>query len=465
MPHKTRKTPGKTQPQPEREAVAVGAGAAAQEHAWRNIRLIIAREYKSRVAQRGFWVGTIILLVVVAAAAFVPTIVQVVSSRSKAQTHVVVVNNAGLDDTTLLSSLNAILNGTSTSGKPPYAIALQPPADLGSLQGQVKNGKLAILLLLDRAAGGDLHLTYTTNTTFVADTNLPRIQVVAQQLTFLDRAQRLGLTSPQTGSLLAPPDLTTVNTRQSQGMRPVNELIAGYVLAFAGSFLIYQPVMIYAGSVAAGVAEEKSSRVMELLVTAATPRQLMAGKIVGIGAACLTQMGCVVLVGIGALLLQTPLQAVLFGASGGGFIRYLTGVSIPFYLLFLLYFLLAFFLYASLYAGLGAMVKRQEEVQGAVQVPMMLSIVGWVLVYLAAYFPNTASVRLLSYIPFFAPTMMMVRLALGTVAWWEIVLTVALLMGSIYVCALFGARLYRYGVLLYGQKPGLRQLVKMVWRQ
>ena len=92
---------------------------------------------------------------------------------------------------------------------------------------------------------------------------------------------------------------------------------------------------------------------MEILVTAATPFQLMAGKIVGIGAACLTQMGCVVVVGIGALLLQTPLQAALFGANTGGFTQYLTGVSIPFYLLFLVYVLLAFFLYATLYAGLA----------------------------------------------------------------------------------------------------------------
>ena len=89
--------------------------------------------------------------------------------------------------------------------------------------------------------------------------------------------------------------------------------------------------------VATGVAEEKSSRMMEILVTAATPFQLMAGKIVGIGAACLTQMGSVVVVGIGALLLQTPLQTALFGANAGGFTQYLTGVSVPFYLLFLVY--------------------------------------------------------------------------------------------------------------------------------
>jgi ABC-2 type transport system permease protein len=89
----------------------------------------------------------------------------------------------------------------------------------------------------------------------------------------------------------------------------------------------------------------------------------------------------------------------------------------------------------------------------------------WIAVYLPAYIPNTASVRVVSYIPFFTPTVRMAHLALGTVAWWEIPLTVALLLGTIYVCALFGARLYRYGVLLYGQKPGLRQLVKMVRTQ
>jgi DNA-binding MarR family transcriptional regulator len=140
--------------------------------------------------------------------------------------------------------------------------------------------------------------------------------------------------------------------------------------------------MLYATSVAVGVAEEKSSRVMELLLNAATPLQLLVGKIVGIGAACLTQMACLVAVGIGALLLQIPLQAALFGANGGGFIQYLTSISIPFYLLFLVYFLLDFFLYATLYAGLGALVKRQDEVQSAVQVPTMLLIGGFVAIYL-----------------------------------------------------------------------------------
>ena len=174
-------------------------------------------------------------------------------------------------------------------------------------------------------------------------------------------------------------------------------------------------------------------------------------------------MGCLVVVGIAALLLQTPLQAALFGPNNRGFTRYLNSISVPFYFLLLIYFLLAFFLYATLYAGLGALVKRQDEVQGAVQVPTMLIVSGWILVYLAAYFPNSTWVKVLSYIPFFTSELMLVRIALGTVFWWEIALTIALMLVSIFVCALFSVRVYRLGVLMYGQRPGLGQLMKMVW--
>ncbi len=107
-------------------------------------------------------------------------------------------------------------------------------------------------------------------------------------------------------------------------------------------------------------------------------------------------------VGIGALLLQTPVQAALFCANAGGFTQYLTSISIPFY--FLVYFLLAFLLYATLYAGLGALVKRQDEVQGAVQAPAMLIISGWILIYFGVAFPTATWIKVLSYIPFLPPS-------------------------------------------------------------
>jgi ABC-2 type transport system permease protein len=451
----------------EQRAVAVSSGGAAAQNTLRNIGLIIGREYKNRVTQRSFIITSIILLVIVFIAAFVPTIVQLITARTTSQTHVVVVNDAGsiagLNEATLTAYIRSQLNGTNTSSTAPYAITSQPQASLDSLQSQVKNSKLDILLVLDRSVQGkNLQLLYDTNADPNNDSSLTSIQALASQLTVLDTAHRFGLTPSQTTRLFAPPSLRMVYTQQGQSTRPVNEIVTGYVLAFAGALLIYVSVAVYANIVAAGVAEEKGSRVMEILVNAATPFQLLAGKIVGIGAACLTQMGCLVVVGIGALLLQTPLQAALFGAHAGGFSQYLTGLSIPFYFLFLVYFLLAFFLYAALYAGLGALVKRQEEVQSATMVPSMLVISGWLLVYLAVAFPNAIWTKVLSYIPFWTPMLMLVRLALGTVVWWEVVVTIALMLVAILACTWFAARLYRLGVLMYGQRPGLGQLLKLV---
>jgi ABC-2 type transport system permease protein len=166
--------------------------------------------------------------------------------------------------------------------------------------------------------------------------------------------------------------------------------------------------------------------------------------------------------GIAGLLLQTPLQKALFGASAGDLGQYFAGVFIPFYLLFLVYFLLAFFLYATLYAGLGALVKRQEEVQNATMVPQLLFISMWLLFYLGIGSPNGTLTRVLSYVPFWTPTLMLVRLAMGTVAWWEVVMTIGLMLAAIIGCTWFAARLYRLGVLMYGQRPGLGQLLKLV---
>src|SRR6266851_2140509 len=156
--------------------------------------------------------------------------------------------------------------------------------------------------------------------------------------------------------------------------------------------------------------EVKGSRIMEILVNAATPFQLMVGKIVGIGAAGLTQMACIVVVGIGALLLQNPLQAALFGANGGGFTLNITGASITLLLLLLVYFLLGFLLYATLYAAMGALVKRQDEVQNAVAPLTSLLVIGYVVSFFGVYTPDATWMKVISYIPFWTPTTMLVRI-------------------------------------------------------
>jgi ABC-2 type transport system permease protein len=131
------------------------------------------------VTRRSFVISSLILLVIVFLAAFIPTIVQLIAERTTAQAHVVVVNSAGmvagLDETMLAHYIKSELNGTNTTGLAPYAITSQPEASLDSLQSQVKNGKLDILLVLSRAQNQKLRLTYSTNTSATNDSNLSKI--------------------------------------------------------------------------------------------------------------------------------------------------------------------------------------------------------------------------------------------------------------------------------------------------
>jgi ABC-2 type transport system permease protein len=478
MPEHSILTPEKELQEQEQRAVAVSTGGAATAHNGRNIRLIIGREYKNRVTQRSFIISSIVIMALVVIAAFVPTIIQLIASNSNSQTKVVVVVNttvpvAGLSNDALAQSIGATLNGTAnstggtnttgqnTSKKPPFAISVQTAGSLASLKNQVKNGSLNVLLTIDRDANSNLRFTYYTNSGTVNDSNLSQIQSVAQQLNFLDTAHRLGLTPAQTSSLFVQPSFDVVNTGQSQS-RPVSEIVTGYILAYAGNILIYMAITLYGMGVATGVAEEKGSRIMEILVNAATPFQLMVGKIVGIGAAGLTQMVAIVVVGIGALLLQNPLQTALFGAGNGLLNVNITSVSITFLLLLLLYFLLGFLLYATLYAALGALVKRQDEVQNAVAPLTFLLVFGYIVSFFGVYTPDATWMKVISYIPFWTPTTMLVRLGVSQVAWWEIAMTVGLMLLAIVICAWISARIYRFGVLMYGQRPGLGQLARLV---
>jgi ABC-2 type transport system permease protein len=457
-------------------AIQVSSGGAAHQNTVRNIRLITGHEYRKRLRQRSFIISTIILLVLVVLAAFVPTVIQLIAAHSTAtQTKVTVLNNAGtiagLSDGTLNSYIKTSLNGTagststtngqSSNGNGQFVVSITSSGDVNSLKNQVKNGKLDILLVIDRP-GKDLQFTYYTTSDPNSDGNVSQVQALASQLNVLDKSSRLGLTPAQTSSLFVPAQFSDVNLGQTQSGRSQSDIAAGYILAYAGNILIYMAVVLYGMGVAMGVAEEKGSRIMEILVNAATPFQLLAGKIVGIGMAGLTQMALLVVVGVGALLLQIPLKEALLGSSTGGLNLNITGASISLLLLLLLYFILGYLLYAALYAGMGALVKRQDEVQNAVGPLTFLLVIGYVVSFFGIYTPNALWFRIVSYVPFWTPTTMLVRVASGGASGWEIPLTVVLMGIAIVICTYIAGRIYRYGILMYGQRPGLGKLFKLV---
>lgn len=450
--------------------VVVRSGAAYKQNTLRNIGLVTGREYKSRVTQRSFILSTIFMIVILIIGAFVPTIIQFFASRSNSQTKLVIVNNAGavgnLQGDTLTRYIKTLLNG-SPSGQSTSSVPFAVSADtdrISNLQKKVSDGSVDILLVLDRDTSHDVRFTYYSNasiTDSASAAQIQQIQALTIQLSETDKSADLHLTQQQQQRLFTPPAFSVVHT--SNDTRSIGDQVAGFLVAYAGVILIFISIQLYCVGVANGVAEEKGSRIMEILINAATPFQLLAGKVLGIGAAGLTQLVCLVAFGIAALELQIPLQHALFGNNANsGLTINITGVSITLLLCVLLYFILGYLLYSTLFAAMGALVKRQDEVQNAVAPLSVLFMAGYFISFAGGSNSDATWFKVISFIPFFTPTTMLIRIGNGTVAGWEIALSVGLMLISILICATISARIYRVAVLMYGQKPGLGQLVKIV---
>lgn len=424
-----------------------------------NLPLIIRREYKARVQQPSFLIISIILMLIVIVAASIPTILQAMTS--KAQTQVVVVNTAGkiagFSDQALLQFINTQLNAgydTVSGQRAHFAVHSGSVGGIDALRQQVRDSKISILLQIARDPSYKLSFTYYTNETLAQNTNMTQIQTLATQLHVRDVLSRMSVEKKQTDALFNPPTFNAVSTVQEQSGRSLLESNVAIVVSILAIALLLIFIQQYSNIVAAGVAEEKGSRIMEILINATTPLQLLFGKIIGVGLVGITQVGLFSIVGGVALLAQNPLKKALHLDAGSGFTLDITGISLNMLALLLLYFILGFLLYATLYAAAGALVSRQEEVASSAAPLSFLVMAGYLISFYATMTPKAAWVLPMSYVPFFTPMMMLAREGIMPLPWWEVVLSCIVMIVTILIFGWLAAYIYRVGILMYGQKPG-----------
>jgi ABC-2 type transport system permease protein len=237
---------------------------------------------------------------------------------------------------------------------------------------------------------------------------------------------------------------------------------AGYagrrILGIVFVFIIFLTIVIYGMWVAAGVVAEKTSRVMELMISAASARQLVVGKVVGIGLAGLTQYATILVAALFALVVQERVGDALLGPATG-LTPSFAGIHPALLLAYGLYFALGFTLYALVYAAAGSLVSRAEDLQVLALPLSLVAIAGYLLSIAALSGGSSWIVKTASYVPFWSPFVMLPRMTLGRVGPAEVALSLALLVFAIGVTYVVAVRIYAAGVLLYGQRPGLRALV------
>jgi len=199
-----------------------------------------------------------------------------------------------------------------------------------------------------------------------------------------------------------------------------------------------------------------------VMLNAATPGEMLAGKVFGVGGAGLTQLAAIVLPAAVVVALQVPLTRLVLGEDAAD--TPLAGLTPGILVAFVVFFLLGFVLTALVYAAAGSLVSRQEDVQQVALPMLMISFVAYFAAFFASGAPGAAWVAPLSWVPFFSPYLMLTRLVTGSVPAWELALAVGLLVAAILVALVAAARIYAAGVLLYGQRPTLGSVVRAARR-
>jgi ABC-2 type transport system permease protein len=425
-----------------------------------NVGLIARREYRERVRSRAFVFSTLLLAGLATVVALIPLAVRFVDQVTVTRIAIVAPDDA-LGDRAI-ATMDGFLNAKLDSGQSaPSRFRFQRVADQDTATVAVREGQYAAAVLITREAGGGLGFR-VFNAGALGQDRAQLLQIGAFAVGILDwtTSQPPSLTpfvaptfemvdagAPGAGGGGTPVDAATYASRRIVG-------IVFVVLSFL-------TLVFYGLWVAAGVVAEKASRVMEMLISAATAPQLVLGKILGIGLSGLTQVTIVMIPALGALLLSGRIGDALLGPDPGAGTT-LAGLSPGLVIAFLIYFVLGFTLYAALYAGAGSLLSRAEDLQ-IIALPLSIPAIGGYLPAVLALSGGTSSgIRIASYFPLWSPFVMLSRLAVGRVEPWELVLSIGLLAATVPLVTLLAIRVYRAGVLMYGQPPGVRAFLRAI---
>lgn len=223
-----------------------------------------------------------------------------------------------------------------------------------------------------------------------------------------------------------------------------------FIVSFVLVMILYMSLLLYGINVMRAVLEEKTSRIMEVMLSVAQAKEMMAGKILGVGAVGLTQIGIWFAF---SMVYIVPNAAAMRGQ--------LKTVLTPGLLLwFAVFYLLGYALYSAMYAAIGSMVNSEQEAQQLQFVAVLPLVAAIAVMFSVAQFPNSPVAIWCSLIPFTSPLIMFMRIAVQTPPFWQIGLSIFILVATIYGLVLLCAKIYRVGILMYGKRPTLPEIVK-----
>ena len=428
---------------------------------------VIRREFISRVRSRAFVVSTILGPLLMGALFLMPILLE---KRQTAPKHIVVLDAAGGDfGRQVAERLRLEMRDTVTHTLPRYRVehvttegrVTEVRDSLVALTGLRKagpDGLDGVLVLTDSTISAGRMRYYGANVGSPND--MSALRATVRPLVMGARLERAGVDPGVVDAAQGNVELTT--ERVTQGKLTGQSGSASFLLAYVMSFMLYLALLLYGMQVMSSVVEEKSSRIVEVLVSSLTPFQLLLGKVIGVASVALVQLG--IWAGTAMVLTTYRLQvAGAFGASP----KSVSDLPIPtvspmMLVVFLSFFVLGFFFYSAMYAAVGSMCNSHQEAQQS-QTPVTLFVAaGLMLMFSLLSEPNGTMAHALSLVPFFAPFVTPVRYSLSPLPWTELLMSVLAMVAGLVVVVWIAARIYRVGILSYGKKPKLSEVARWI---
>ncbi len=387
----------------------------------RHILLVAWRDFLQRARSRAFLVSMLVIVGLVAAVG--PLMAIEMRAPDPYEVGAVGSQPAGLSEAL-----------AATAGAFDREVDLTAYETLTEGEDAVEAGDAAVLIVDGRELVWD------------EEPSLQLASIVTSAVQGIDRQQiivELGLTPDEATALLSPPppEVRTLN-------EPDPEAGPKQVAAYAGSFILYISILMFGQFVMMGVMEEKSSRVVEVVLSRVRPHELLAGKVLGIGVLGLAQL---LIMGVAALFTVS-----LFDIADVD----LGAISLRILLWIIFWYLLGYSFFSVTYAALGATVSRQEDAQSVAMLPVMLLLPGYFISITALENPDSTIATIGSIVPPLSPLVMPIRASLTDVPLWEMLLSIVLVLAATYLLIRLAGRIYKGSILKIGAKVKLRDAWK-----
>jgi len=410
---------------------------------------LIKREYLSRVTTKGFWIGTAIVPLMIFGFTVLPSLLL---SRTKASPEPIrIVDSVG----DFFPVLDDVIKKTKKGEKDP-PVQLEPIGGRSidvirkELNDQAENGKIQGYFVVDKKSLDDNQMTfYARNPTSALSGDVLRSSM--REAITRYRLSRLGVGGEAIDTAVRRINLDV--QKATNDPKKKGSTIANLFMSISLVMFIYITLIVYGIYILRGVLEEKSNRIVEVIVSSVTPFQMMMGKILGIGAVGLTQIAIWVSF---ALLLSGPQIAGFFSLSRES----LPTINAASLIFFPVYFVLGYFLYATIYAGIGSMFNSDEDAQQMMGVANMFLVAPMMLLMPVMKNPGGSLATWLSLFPFFSPILMYLRINVQMPPAWQIALSIVLMTLTVVFMIWLVSKIYRVGILMYGKKPTIPELLR-----